>query len=81
MLDYVKYIMKRFRIPILIATVLCLLTLPLLIGDSTTISIAIGVLLLTHVASHELPGLLDGRSLVAGILERPRDISCDAQGV
>jgi branched-chain amino acid transport system permease protein len=50
MLDYVKYIMKRFRIPILIATVLCLLTLPLLIGDSTTISIAIGVLLLTAAA-------------------------------
>ena len=49
-LGRVKYIMKRFRIPILIATVLCLLTLPLLIGDSTTVSIAIDVLLLTAAA-------------------------------
>jgi branched-chain amino acid transport system permease protein len=49
-LGYVKYIMKRFRILILIAIVFCLLTLPLLIGDSTTVSLAIDVLLLTAAA-------------------------------
>src|SRR5215471_15939961 len=47
-----KYIMKRFRFPFLIGTVLCLLALalPLLIGDSTTVAIAIDVLLITAAA-------------------------------
>jgi branched-chain amino acid transport system permease protein len=49
-LGYVNYVMKRFRILLLIATVLCLLTLPLLIGDSTTVSIAINVLLMIAAA-------------------------------
>jgi branched-chain amino acid transport system permease protein len=43
-------IMKRFRIQVLIALVLCLLTLPVLIGDSTTVSLAVNVLLLTSAA-------------------------------
>jgi branched-chain amino acid transport system permease protein len=47
---YVKHDMKRFRILIVIATVLCLLTLPVLIGDSTTISVAVEVLLLIAAA-------------------------------
>jgi branched-chain amino acid transport system permease protein len=44
--------MKRFRFPLLVAAVLCLLVLilPLLIGDSTTVAIAIDVLLLTAAA-------------------------------
>ncbi len=45
-----KHIMKRFRILILIATVLCLLVIPILIGDSTTVSMAVGVLLLIAAA-------------------------------
>ncbi len=45
-----KHIMKRFRILILIATVLCLLALPILVGDSTTISMAVDVLLLVGAA-------------------------------
>jgi len=46
----VKHVMKRFRIPILIATVLCLLSLPILIGDSTTVSEAVDVLLFIAAA-------------------------------
>ncbi len=42
--------MKRFRTLALIAAVLCLLMIPILIGDSTTISIAVDVLLLTGAA-------------------------------
>src|SRR2546425_5297754 len=42
--------MKRFRTLALIATVLCLLILPILIGDSTTISMAADVLLLIGAA-------------------------------
>jgi branched-chain amino acid transport system permease protein len=49
-LGYVKHIMKRFRTLALIATVLCLLILPILIGDSTTISMAADVLLLIGAA-------------------------------
>ncbi len=45
-----KLIMKRFRTPILIATVLCFLALPIVIGDSTTISMAVDVLLLIAAA-------------------------------
>jgi branched-chain amino acid transport system permease protein len=46
----VKHIMKRFRTLVLIAIALCLLTLPMLIGDSTTVSMAVEVLLLTEAA-------------------------------
>jgi branched-chain amino acid transport system permease protein len=42
--------MKRFRTLALIATVLCLLMLPILIGDTTTISMAVDILLLTGAA-------------------------------
>lgn len=42
--------MKRFRTLALIATVLCLLLFPILIGDSTTVSMAVDVLLLTAAA-------------------------------
>lgn len=45
-----KLIMKRFRTPIMIATSLCLLAIPILIGDSTTISMAVDVLLLIAAA-------------------------------
>jgi hypothetical protein len=50
MLGYVKHIMKRFGTLALIATVLCLLLFPILIGDSTTVSMAVDVLLLTGAA-------------------------------
>jgi branched-chain amino acid transport system permease protein len=50
MLGYVKHIMKRFKIPILIATVLGLLALPVLIGDSTIVSVSVEVLLLIAAA-------------------------------
>jgi branched-chain amino acid transport system permease protein len=49
-LGYVKHIMKRFRLLILIATILCLLALPILLGDSTVISMAVEVLLLIAAA-------------------------------
>jgi branched-chain amino acid transport system permease protein len=42
--------MKHFRTPVLIAIVLCILALPILIGDSTTVSMAVDVLLLTGAA-------------------------------
>ena len=42
--------MKRFRTVALIATVLCLLLFPILIGDSTTVSMAVDVALLTGAA-------------------------------
>lgn len=42
--------MKHFRTLALIATVLCLLAFPLLIGDQTTASMAVDVLLLTGAA-------------------------------
>jgi branched-chain amino acid transport system permease protein len=42
--------MKRLKTPALIATVLCLLLLPILVGDSTTVSMAVDVLLLTGAA-------------------------------
>jgi branched-chain amino acid transport system permease protein len=45
-----KHIMKRLRTLALIATVLCLVLLPILVGDSTTISMAVDVLLLTGAA-------------------------------
>ena len=51
MLGYVKHIMKRFRILILIATVLCLFALPVLIVDSTILSVAVEVLLLIAAAA------------------------------
>jgi len=50
-LGYVKHIMKRFRILILIATVLCLFALPVLIVDSTILSVAVEVLLLIAAAA------------------------------
>ena len=43
---YVKHFMRRFKILILIATVLCLFALPVLIGDSTILSVAVEILLL-----------------------------------
>jgi branched-chain amino acid transport system permease protein len=49
-MGYVKHIMKHFRILILIATVLCLLILPILMGDSTVISMAVEVLHLIAAA-------------------------------
>jgi branched-chain amino acid transport system permease protein len=49
-LGYVKNIMKRFRPLVLIGTVLCLLTLPILIGDPNTVTMAVDVLLLTGAA-------------------------------
>ena len=42
--------MKRFRALVLIGTILCLLALPILIGDPNTISTAVDVLLLTGAA-------------------------------
>ncbi len=42
--------MKRFRILALIGTVLCLLTLPFLIGDPNTVTAAVDALLLTGAA-------------------------------
>jgi branched-chain amino acid transport system permease protein len=49
-LGYVGYVMKHFTTIALIATVLCLLAFPMLIGDPTTISMAVDVLLLTGAA-------------------------------
>jgi branched-chain amino acid transport system permease protein len=42
--------MKHFRTPVLIAIVLCILALPILIGDPTTVSMAVDVMLLTGAA-------------------------------
>jgi len=42
--------MKRFRTVALIATVFCLLLFPILVGDSTTVSMAVDVVLLTGAA-------------------------------
>jgi branched-chain amino acid transport system permease protein len=50
MLGNVKHIMKRFRTLALIGIVLCLLTLPFLVGDPNTVTMAVDVLLLTGAA-------------------------------
>jgi branched-chain amino acid transport system permease protein len=49
-LGQVKRIMKHLRMLVLIAVVLCILALPVLFGDSTTLSMAVDVLLLTGAA-------------------------------
>ncbi len=49
-LGYVRRIMKHFRTLFLIAIILCILALPILIGDPTIISMAVDVMLLTGAA-------------------------------